>query len=155
MVWLVIALPLSVVIAGFATLAIAIRTGESDSGPDAVRRSAQIQTTDLAPDLRAAALGLTGHVNVDAETGAIRVTLSPKQTPYPLTLHLIHPARAVEDRSLTLTPAGDDWLGRLPALSLDHDWLLQLRPDDRQWRLHGRLKADASAAVLEPALAER
>jgi hypothetical protein len=155
MLWLVIALPLSVVIAGFVTLAIAIRTGGADAGPDEVRRSAQIQTSDLAPDRKAAALGLAGRLSVDAETGAIRLALTPKPAPTALTLLLIHPARAAEDQSLTLTPTGGDWLGRLPDLSLDHDWLVQLLPEDRQWRLQGRLKADTGATLLEPALAAR
>ena len=154
MLWLVIALPLAAVVAGFATLVIAIRAGGSDAVPDEVRRRAQIQTSDLSADARAADLRLAGEIRVESDTGAVRVRLNrPIDTPA-LELRLVHPTDAIEDRAIPLIASGSGtWLGRLGGIDLDHDWLLQLAPADRGWRLQGRWQSGAAMAPLEPALA--
>ena len=151
MVWLVVALPLSVVVAGFSTLAIAINAGGTDASRDRVQRTAQIQITDLAADRLASQLGLHGQLVIDAGSGAVRLTLAamPSDAPARLELQLSHPIDADRDQQLSLVRAGDAWLGRIDP-ARDHDWQMTLSPRDQRWRLLGRLRAGQSATELRP-----
>ena len=65
MLFLVIALPAAAVAAGIATLVLAMG-GAGDAGDARVRRVAQTQTADLAPDLAAARRGLRAGGGVSA-----------------------------------------------------------------------------------------
>ena len=64
MVWLLVALPLASVVATLALLRIGGAGPPLDAVPDDVRRSAQVQQADLAPDERALALGLSAPATV-------------------------------------------------------------------------------------------
>ena len=77
MLWLVIGLPSAVIVAALATLAIAIESGGSDAIPDKVRRTAQIQTTELGPDERAATLKLSAVLSVHTGDGEAALELLP------------------------------------------------------------------------------
>ena len=57
LLWLVLALPAATVVAGFTTLGLAA-AGPDTSGDAAVKRTAQAQVEDLAPDLAALLRGL-------------------------------------------------------------------------------------------------
>lgn len=154
MVWLMLALPAAAVMAGVATLIIALRAGGQDSVPDPVRRSAQIQTGDLSADARATRLGLSGILRIDIETGAVAVELQPRPEATVLELHLIHPVDATADRSTSLTPGTDAWLGRVSDFDAGHAWRVRLAASDGNWRIHGRLPAGSRMTELKPALAE-
>lgn len=155
MLWLVIALPLAAVVAGISTVVIAVRAGGADSVSDAVRRTAQVQVADLAADRRAADLGLSATLDIDRETGALRVALAGDDAVRPerLRLAVTHPTAAADDVVLPLLRQGDIWLGRFGG-DLGHDWKLVLAPEDGRWRLVARLPAGTSAARLLPALAD-
>ncbi len=153
MVWLVVALPAAVIVAGISTLVIAVRAGGSDALPDAVRRTAQIQVADLNPDARAQALGLAVLLRVDGDALEVLPVSGAIDRAAPLRLRLLHPTAAVGDRDLTLAPSTRGW--RAPhALDGSHDWRLELGSDDAQWRLVGRLSARQRAARLSSALVE-
>lgn len=153
MLWLVVALPAAVVVAGIATLVIAIRAGGSDAIPDEVRRTAQIQVADLGADARAQALGLSALVRVDGDALEVLPVSGALPRDAVLTLRLRHPTRAAGDRELVLQPSVLGW--RVDhTLERGHDWRLELVPADRSWRLRGRLPAGLLAARVSPALAE-
>ncbi|MEZ5464494.1 MAG: FixH family protein [Lysobacteraceae bacterium] len=152
MLWLVAGLPVVVVIAGFATLAIAIRAGGADALPDSVRRTAQVQQIDLGPDRVARDEGLHAEFSWN-DDGSLRLAINAVDASHTLLLQLIHPSDAAQDRQLALTPEAAFWTGTLPKGAEGHDWRLQLSPADRRWRLHGRWRAGESSARLEPALA--
>lgn len=153
MLWLVVALPAAVVVAGIATLVIAIRAGGSDAIPDHVRRTAQIQIADLGADARAQALHLSAILRVDGGTIEVLPVGGTFARSQPLQLALRHPTRAAEDRELQLAPGGNGWLA---AHSIDrgHDWRLELGPRDGHWRLRGRLPRDQDAVRLSPAFGD-
>lgn len=153
MLWLVVGLPAAVVVAGIATLVIALRSGGSDAIPDDVRRTAQVQVADLGADARARDLRLSALVRVDGEALEVLPVSGTLPRQSPLTLRLQHPTQAAEDIELVLKPAGSGWRAR-HALDGSHDWRLELSPADRDWRLRGRLPAGILAARLDPALAE-
>jgi uncharacterized protein len=152
--WLVIGLPALSVVAGVGLLVVAIRSGGSDAVPGEVRRTAQVQVADLAPDAAAQRAGLRAVLRVDAEAG--RIQLLPVAGRFdraaPLKLALGHPAREARDLVVTLAP---DELGWSAAARLEpgNDWILRLTPGDGGWRLQGRLHAGEQAVVLLPALA--
>lgn len=165
MLWLIVGLPAAVIVAGFTTLAIAIESGGSDTIADKVRRTAQIQTTELGPDERAAALKLSAVLSVHTSAGAEAVELLPATGALfdsasiegralrakPLRLLLQHPTRAAEDRELRLLPTANGWRVAY-ALDDHHDWRLQVTPEGGAWRLHARLPAGQRGVLLAPAL---
>ncbi|QSX73745.1 FixH family protein [Lysobacter arenosi] len=156
--WLVVGLPILSIVAGVGLLVVALRSGSTDAVIDTVQRTAQIQTTELGPDARAKALQLSAVLRV----GKDMIELLPVGGGFgdgnvrrdePLTLILSHPSEAAQDRTVTLAPSELGWRANIEA-SPDHDWLLQLTPADRSWRLRGRLPAGQRAAHLAPALAD-
>ena len=155
MVWLLVALPLSAVVAAFALLFAAARSsGNDDLVADPVQQTGQIQVSDLGPDTVAQQRQLSAILSV----GNRRIELIPVSGDFdrhaPLRLSLRHPARAASDRTLSLQPSADGWQ---IATSLDasHDWIVQLSPADGVWRIEGRLPKQQRAVRLAPRLAAR
>jgi uncharacterized protein len=148
MLWLVWGLPAVVVVAGFATLAIAIRAGGSDASIDPVRRMAQVQQTDLGADRLASRQGLVASLAL--RDGQLTLQMpGAADDSQPLRLHFEHPTAAALDREVSLTRQGDGWRAvvDLPDAA---GWHLTLTPADRRWRLDGRLDAGTGVAVLTP-----
>ncbi|MGO4551338.1 FixH family protein [Lysobacter sp. 2RAF19] len=151
LVWLVFSLPAMSVVAGFALLWFA--EGPIDAVADPVRSTAQVQDADLTPDIEARRMGLTARIHrvglvldvVPAGAGFDRQT--------PLELVLRHPVLASLDRRITLAPSVSGWSGRIGGFDDAHDWVLELAPPDRRWRLRGRWQAHAAQAEVGPALA--
>lgn len=155
MLWLVMSIPAAAVVAGIATLVLALGGGSADSVRDRVRRTAQVQVADQAADREALQRNLSGVLQRDPGTGAAAVQLEGDEVAdAQLQLVLAHPTDAAADAVVTLVRQdGQRWLGRLPAQRIAHDWILELAPPDRSWRLRGRLRAGASDAVLRHGLA--
>lgn len=151
MVWLVAAIPAMSIVAGVGLLVVAIRAGGADSVSEPVRRTAQIQVSDLSPDARASALRLRAVVR----TGKDGVEIFPVDGEFDrqsaLSLQLQHPIDASEDREIPLRPTETGWRGGAP-LAVDHAWNITLSPADGSWRLQGRWPARQQAALLQPAL---
>jgi hypothetical protein len=153
MVWLMIGLPLTAVIAAFWLLAAAVRSGGADEVRDEVRSTAGIQVAETGSDARAQAMGLTAVLSV----GEGRVRVFPAQGDFardqPLILVLSHPVDARKDRRLLLRPDATGW-DLAGDLRDGHDWIAELAPQDGSWRLRGRLRAGQLATRLAPALTE-
>ena len=154
MLWLVIGLPTLVVIASLVTVWISARSGASDPVVGDVRRTAQIQTTELAPDAAAAKLGLSAVLSLQDGT----LMLVPVTGTFPrkasLGLRLAHPTQADHDVLLELQPTSLGWSA--PAkVDAGNDWNVILQDDAGQWRIIGRLQAGRQAVRLAPALASQ
>ena len=152
MLFLVIALPAAAVIASVATLILAM-SGADDSDDSRVRRVAQAQTTDLAPDLAAARLALHGLASADAN-GAVSLRFDdhePAAAVLQLTLrHAVNPA---QDLAARLVRAGGGlYLGRLDAPRMPGAYNAELVPAEGGWRLVGRFEPAAAVLELRPAL---
>lgn len=157
MVWLVFGLPALVVVAGIATLVIAIKTSDGGDVTDQVQRTAQIQQTDLGPDARAQAMGL--RVLLRESAGRIEVLPMAGNFPSGQSLRLVaeHPTDSGQDRAVVLQPNADKtgWLSKDAFESVrGHAWKFTLTPGNEQWRLRGRMPKEQSAIVLLPALAQ-
>lgn len=152
MVWLVIALPLTAVVAGLGILTIAIRSGSTDAVPDVVRRTLQIQDADIAADRRAIELGLQGELSIDPLTGAIQASLRGVPEPTSaMTLRLLHAGRASRDMELRLVRAAEGWHGRIDGTA-GQAWNIELSALDGSWRVGGRLDPGATHSELIPML---
>lgn len=152
MVWLLVAIPASAVLASIALVVIAGRSsGTDDAVADAVRRTAQVQQADLGPDARARQLGLSAVVRSGNGLVEVVPVAGAFDRAAPLTLALRHPTRAAADRQLTLAPSATGWRGDAEP-DLTHDWNVQLGPADGHWRLLARWPAGQQAAYLRPAL---
>jgi hypothetical protein len=152
MLLLVIGLPTAAVIAGFATLFLAMG-GAGDAGYGRVRRVAQTQTTDLGPDLAAARLAYHGEARADANDAVVlRFGDAAPQEPV-LQLVLRHVTEAGRDRGARLVRAGDGvYLGRLDGPRAAGAYNAELAPEGAGWRLVGRLEATGESFTLRPAL---
>lgn len=152
MVWLIIAIPAAAVLVSFILLYASEKSsGNNDMVPDTVQRTAQIQTTDLSPDVRAQQLKLSavartakGLVEVDPVAGTFDRTA-------PLVLSLHHPTAEKLDLQLDLAPTATGW-STPRDLDLSHDWNVQLTPANGAWRLRGRWIARQQAIYLHPAV---
>lgn len=150
MVWLMLALPASAVVAGISTVVIAVRAGGSDAIPDHVRRTAQIQTTELGPDERAAARKLSLVLSAGDGTVSLLPVTGDADRKQPLQLALRHPTRAAEDVVLTLAPTAAGWEAA-HTLDAAHDWNVQASDADGTWRVLARLPAGQRGVLLRPA----
>jgi len=96
----------------------------------------------------AASLGLGGEVTHEGDV--LRLTMEGTPLPHaPLTLRLLHPTRANKDQALSLVhdEASGQWQGRLQDLSKAR-WHVHLEPEDRSWRLRGRMEPGDSRVRL-------
>ncbi|WP_345302725.1 FixH family protein [Lysobacter hankyongensis] len=153
MVWLMVGFPLAAVVAGIATVFIAIDAGGSDAIPDDVRRTAQIQTTELGPDERAAERKLAAVFSVQEGAVEVLVATGDFDRGHPLKLSLLHPVDAAQDIALTLQPNGRGGWSATHALDVGHAWRVQLLDDAGTWRLLARLPAGQRGVLLRPSLA--
>ncbi len=151
MVWLVVGLPAASVVAGIMLVMTAVGSGGADTVIDDVQRSAQVQVTELGPDARARSMKLSAVLRLDESAIEVLPVNGEFAGDRGLILSLSHPIDATQDRRLSLQPTGLGWRVMGDARA-DHDWIAQLEPADRRWRLRGRLKAGQRAAYLGPAL---
>jgi hypothetical protein len=152
MLWLVFGLPALVVVASLVTVWISARDGNQDAVADDVRRTAQMQTTELAPDEVAATLGLSAVLSL--QDGKLMLVPATGAFPRdePLELRLSHPTQAERDIRVTLQPDTLGWSA--PArVDADNDWKASLQDAAGRWRIVGRLQGGQHAVRLAPALA--
>lgn len=114
--WFIMALPASAVVAGLATVAIAVKYQDSVVRDDWYKEGKAINQ-DFARDDRARTLGLSADVRIDDLTGELRLQLRQSgaaSQPERLTLYFQHPTQASADQSLILARRGADYVGQLP-----------------------------------------
>ncbi len=152
MLALVIGLPAAAVVAGFATLGLAMG---GDTGDPRVRRVSQTQTANLAPDHAAARLALGAELALDGN-GAVTLRFEdPAPGESVLRLELRHGTDARRDCGARLVHAGDGvFVGRLETIRGAGPYNAELAPEDGDWRLVDRLDAQSSRVRLEAALAD-
>ncbi len=149
--WLVLALPAAMVVAGVFMVRSAIGMGSTDATTDRVLKTAQVQTTDLTADLNARDAGLMAQLQLVDGFIEVVPTAGVFARAQPLTLLLRHPIDTRADRVLQMQPDARRWRVAYTADS-KHDWLLELRPADGRWRLQGRWVRGNSGARLQSSL---
>lgn len=147
--WLVVGIPAATVVAGVWTLMLAAGDSATDSHPDRVRRTAQVQEASLEADQAAAREGLAARVRIGADH--VLVTVLPTAGTHAPMLMLRHPIESSLDRELPLSPYPGGWRGS-GSLAAGHGWQLQLVSADGRWRLVGRYRPGDTEMMLRPAL---
>jgi hypothetical protein len=151
--WLVLGIPVLTVAGGVWTLVLASGSDLSDDGEHAaVRRTAQVQIADLAPDFAAARQGLTAQLSIDRTRGEVQVRLpQPVAGGDELELRFVHALQSGRDLQLRLRPRGDAWVA-IAAPDAGARWRVVLADVDRQWRVVGTLPSGGTRLSLQPAL---
>lgn len=152
LLWLVVALTLAV--AGASVWTIRTARGPLPTTPDAVKRVAQIQTTDDARDRRALELGLRAEL----ELGDLGLRLQGESDALAadavLRLAAIHATDASRDRLIDLRPCGPRrWCAE--ASLPDARFRLELAPADAAWRIVGARELGQRHVTLTPAWSDR
>lgn len=151
--WLVVGLPLTAVVASAVMIHLALRDPADASG-GTTRRIAQMQLEDLSWDREAARRGVRVQLEADAVRGEIRVWLAPEHVqPTALDLVMRHPTQAAQDRALALVRDGAQWRGQTSRWVATHAWDLQLVAPAQFWRVAGRLSPRETHALLAPQVA--
>jgi uncharacterized protein len=139
LVWLIIAFPLTAVIAGFFTLYLAIISRDGLVVDDYYQKGKEINKS-LARDSAAAQHGLRASVSLDAAKQEVVVQLSAardQHLPDRLDLRWLHATRAGFDRTQLLIRSPDGrYRSVFPELAPGH-WYVQIEAQD--WRLQGSL----------------
>ena len=141
--WFIMILPASAVVAGLATVWIAMQGGDSlimpaDEGMEILteRRNAAEQ--------RARHLGLDASIDIDPDSGAIRVSMASAtlgEWPPSLSLLISHPTNVQLDRVVSLNAAmpgehGEPrWAGHVSPVPSGRRYLVLSAAND--WRLYG------------------
>ncbi len=136
--WILIALPLSAVIASFTSLYFALHQPDSlvvdDYYKDGLGINRTLQHERRAFDLK---LSATGEIELDKKLILLR--LKGEQQPPVLQISLLHPTQSQQDRQVQLARQPDGrYLGTLTELPAA-DWYVRLEPKDDTWRLNGRV----------------
>ena len=137
LVWLVVGLPLSAVVAGFLTLWLAVRSADGLVVDDYYREGLAINR-ELARDQRASALGLKARIELTARRLDVAlVAADPASLPARIDVQLLHPTRAGLDRRLVLNATAPGRYGTELSPLAAGDWHVLVTQAD--WRLAARI----------------
>jgi hypothetical protein len=129
--WLLMAGPAAVIVAGAATIWIAVASADGLVAEDYYRQGLAINKV-LAREEAARALGLSAKV--DLKDGHLVVVLHG-QTPEALFAHLAHATRAGHDLRVRLAPAGEGiYQAELPPLPAGR-WRIVIEDPRSTWRI--------------------
>ncbi len=146
--WVLLLLPATAVVAGLATVWIAVQAPDAGVVDDYYRKGLAINQ-DLARERRAAELGLRARLApVDGDGGIeLRLQARERLTQPALRLRLVHPTVAARDRELVLARVADGvYRGRIDPWPPGR-WLLRLEPLDEAWRLGAEVVWDGATPL--------
>lgn len=137
--WFLILLPLSVVIACFVTLYLALKTDEALVRDDYYKEGLAINRR-LEEESNARARGIEAELRYDATTLAIELQLGGAAAEEQLSLAIVHPTDDSRDQAVVLRAAGNGlYIGKATA-ALDGKRYILLEHENGQqgaWRLRG------------------
>lgn len=135
--WLLMAGPVTVIIAGFITMWISFSGADALVVDDYYKQGKAINQ-DLRREAQAKTLDLQLAMHYDPSLGQLQGRLSSAQQFSALTLLVIHPTLPAKDMRFVVKPdAHGQFSVLLPLLERAH-WQIELQDSDRTWRLHGR-----------------
>ncbi len=150
--WIVILGPLTAVIGGFVTLALAIVSNDGLVEDDYYQQGKQINLV-LDRDHAARRYGLEGTIDLDNSGHGLRLRLHARHLatmPGRVRVKLLYATRAGFDHEVNLSRTADgSYYGVLPTLRIGH-WYVQAEAGD--WRLVGSIRLpEATTLHIEPA----
>ena len=148
--WLLMAGPGIVIIAGFYTLWLAIKSDDGLVADDYYKRGLAINQT-LSRALRAEQLALGARAVLGADPARARVTLTGTGVlPENLLLRLVHPTRAVADELIALHAVTPGVYEGVLAAAVAGRRTVMIEDLPRTWRLAGEATGSAQVVVLTP-----
>lgn len=151
--WFLIALPATAVVAGIATLVIAMKDPDGLVVDDYYKAGLAINK-ELKRDSEAARLGLSAFIRRDPDKGVITIELNSREpTDFDkLYLDLLHTTRANFDQNLLLEKEPDGiYRTNLGSDVPQGQWKLELYSEDSSWRLTGRMSlSELTQVQLSP-----
>lgn len=146
--WILAAGPAIVVVAGFITLWLAIKSSDGLVTEDYYRKGLAVNQT-LAQSERAVKAGLQAGLRITSDTLSLRLSATDTTFVLPPTLVVTvsHPTRAGLDQTRILARNGQTYSGeyRLPAAG---HWLVLLEDESKTWRLMGNVQLPASGETI-------
>lgn len=148
--WFLMSLPAAAVVGGVVTIWLATRDADSLVSDDYYKEGLAIRQV-LDRDAKAKALDIGADLDVQGPRIQARLAGRLDALPPALTLHLIHPTRAEQDKTLNLQAGPDGgYHAILPALPAGIRQIV-LEPSDRSWRLTGEWRSPfTERLVLRP-----
>jgi hypothetical protein len=139
--WFLIFFPATAVVAGIATIILAVQSNDGLVNDDYYKAGLAINQT-LELKQKAHELNLSANVNWDKLTQTITLNLKGNLSKLPsrLTLELAHATQANHDQIITLYLAPDkkSYTGRIEK-DRSGNWIIILKPNDKKWRINGRV----------------
>lgn len=134
--WLLMAAPALAVVGGVGMLLVALASNDGLVADDYYKRGLAINQT-LSRDRAAAAGHYSARVVFNPALDRVRVTVNGDRAPAGLTLRLVHPTRAGQDRAVALTArTGGVYEGALEPVGAGR-WGVSLEDAAGAWRLSG------------------
>jgi hypothetical protein len=148
--WLLMAAPAFSVIGGVAVLCVALASNDGLVAEDYYKRGLAINQT-LTRERAAVAGGYRAHLMFAPDRDRVRVTLFGENVPAALTLRLVHPTRAGDDRLVQLTRRAERVYEGAVDASIAQRWGVALEDSEHSWRLTGVWRVSSEPVlVLEP-----
>lgn len=149
--WALLAGPLVVVFAGFATYYIAFKNQDPLVVDDYYKQGLHINQ-ELGRSQAAHKLGLKAQAMFSDDMKTVRVVLQGQAQPVDtLTLRLVHPTREHHDQTILLKRGNDGlYQGSLMPVEAQH-WFVRLEDNMGQWLIEGAWYPEQGASVaLDP-----
>lgn len=146
--WFLISLPATAVIGSMITIKLAVDTADGLVVDDYYKEGLAINK-NISKEKLAKTLGIAANIDVDNDTGQLRLLLLGKldNPPKRLKMSLNHPTIEGHDLNVMLTSTGDgNYLTRLPKV-VPAKWKVMVMPEDEKWRISGRMKLPAINTV--------
>lgn len=145
--WFLMALPMAAVVGGIVTIWLATRDADSLVSDDYYKEGLAIRQV-LDRDAKAKVLGIGADLSAQGTQLQARLAGRLDTLPPALTLHLIHPTRAEQDKTLNLQPGPDGiYHAILPILPAGMRQIV-LEPSDRSWRLTGEWRSPFTERLI-------
>ena len=140
--WFIMAFPASAVIAGIATVFIAVNNPDGLVKDDYYKAGLGINKT-LEREQQAATLGLSAAATWVPQQQQVSLQLDAHQPVKSerLVLQLVHPTRSGQDMQVPLLHQGNGrYSGLLENTPSTGNWYLFITPEDDSWRINGRAR---------------
>ncbi len=146
--WILAAGPFIVVVAGFYTAWLAVKSNDGLVTEDYYKKGLSANQT-IARSEQATRFGLVAGVRIAGDTLSVRLQANDKSFPMPPTLAVTvsHPTRAGLDQSRLLVRNGELYSGEVHLPAAGH-WLVLLEDERKTWRLLGNVILPANGETL-------
>jgi uncharacterized protein len=144
--WILMGLPATAVVAGIATLVLAIKSDDGVVAADYYQRGLAINET-IAREKMARQLALQGEITTEGNTLTLHLTAREGVTlPERLRLTFLHPTKEGEDQVLALVGQGGVYRGTIAPLQAGR-WDISLEDEGGSWRFVQEAKLPSTKPV--------